>query len=165
MSGTVRIGVAGLGYWGPNLARNFAAIDGCELAWCCDASPAARERWARSFPSARFTAELDDLLADPELDAVVLATPVPTHGPLAERVLDAGKHCFVEKPLAYSVAEAERAVAAADRAGRILMVGHLLVYHPGVQKLEEIAAAGELGDLHYLYSHRLNLVQFRTYEK
>src|SRR5206468_5498704 len=78
VSEPVRVGVAGLGYWGPNLARNFAGIDGCELTWCCDASPASRERWARAFPSARFTAELDDLLADPALDAVVLATPVPT---------------------------------------------------------------------------------------
>jgi predicted dehydrogenase len=160
----IRIGVAGLGYWGPNLARNFAAIEGCELAWCCDASATQRERWAAAFPSARFTGELQDLLDDPELDAVVLATPVPTHGPLAERVLAAGKHCFVEKPLAYSVAEAQAAVAAAARADRILMVGHLLVYHPGVSKLEEIAAAGELGDIHYIYSNRLNLGKLRADE-
>ena len=161
---TVRIGVAGLGYWGPNLARNFAAIAGCELAWCCDASAEARERWAPAFPSARFTAELDDLLGDPELDAVVLATPVPTHGALAERVLAAGKHCFVEKPLAQSVAEAERAVAAAERAGRLLMAGHLLEYHPGVARLKELAASGELGEIHYLYSERLNLGQLRRDE-
>ena len=109
----VSIGVAGLGYWGPNIARNLAQLPGVELAWCCDASPEARERWAASFPGARFTADLDDLLSDDTLDAVVLATPVPTHGALAERVLDAGKHCFVEKPLAQSVEEAERAVAAA----------------------------------------------------
>ena len=160
----IRIGVAGLGYWGPNLARNFGAIGGCELAWCCDASPAARERWAASFPSARFTADVQDLLDDDALDAVVLATPVPTHGPLAERVLAAGKHCFVEKPLAYSVAEAEAAASAAERADRILMVGHLLVYHPGVAKLEEIAATGELGDIHYIYSHRLNLGKLRADE-
>jgi predicted dehydrogenase len=160
----IRVGVAGLGYWGPNLARNFAAIPGCELAWCCDASEAQRERWAPAFPGARFTGELQDLLDDPELDAVVLATPVPTHGPLAERVLAAGKHCFVEKPLAYSVAEAEATVEAAKRAGRILMVGHLLVYHPGVSKLEEIASAGELGDVHYIYSNRLNLGKLRADE-
>jgi predicted dehydrogenase len=160
----IRIGVAGLGYWGPNLARNFAAIDGCELAWCCDASEEQRARWSAAFPDARFTGELQDLLDDPELDAVVLATPVPTHGPLAERVLAAGKHCFVEKPLAYSVAEAQAAVAAAAQADRILMVGHLLVYHPGVAKLEQIVADGELGDLHYIYSHRLNLGKLRTDE-
>ncbi len=160
----MRVGVAGLGYWGPNLARNFAAIAGCELAWCCDASAEARERWQPSFPAARFTAELDELLGDPELDAVVLATPVPTHGPLAERVLAAGKHCFVEKPLAASVAEAERAVAAAEEAGRVLMVGHLLEYHPGVAKLKEIAVSGELGGIHYVYSNRLNLGKLRADE-
>src|ERR671915_531871 len=161
---TVRIGVAGLGYWGPNLARNFAAIEGCELAWCCDGAAAARERWAPAFPGARFTDSLDDLLADTALDAVVLATPVPTHGELAERVLRAGKHCFVEKPLAQSVAEGERAVAAAERAGRTLMVGHLLEYHPGVAKLKEIADSGELGDIHYIYGNRLNLGKLRADE-
>ena len=160
----MKVGVAGLGYWGPNLARNFASIAGCELAWCCDPSAQARERWRPSFPAARFSGELDDLLADPALDAVVLATPVPTHGPLAERVLAAGKHCFVEKPLAASVAEAERAVAAAEAAGRLLMVGHLLEYHPGVAKLKEIAVSGELGDIHYVYSNRLNLGQLRADE-
>jgi predicted dehydrogenase len=160
----VRIGVAGLGYWGPNLARNFAAIAGCELAWCCDGSDAARERWRPAFPGARFTGSLDDLLGDPQLDAVVLATPVPTHGPLAERVLRAGKHCFVEKPLAASVADAERAVVAAAETGRTLMVGHLLEYHPGVARLKEIADSGELGDIHYVYSNRLNLGKLRADE-
>jgi predicted dehydrogenase len=157
----VRVGVVGLGYWGPNLARNFAAIGGCELAWCCDSDDERRERWARAFPGARFTADLDDLLADAGLDAVVLATPVATHGPLAQRVLTAGKHCFVEKPLAYTVEDAERAVAAARESGRTLMVGHLLVHHPGVEKLKAIADAGELGDIRYIYSHRLNLGQLR----
>jgi predicted dehydrogenase len=161
---TIRVGVAGLGYWGPNLARNFAALPGCELTWCCDASDAARERLARSFPRTRFTADLGDLLADPQLDAVVLATPVPTHAALAEQVLQAGKHCFVEKPLAQSVADAERAVAAAAASGRVLMVGHLLQYHPGVAKLKEIAGSGELGDIHYIYSNRLNLGQLRADE-
>ncbi len=160
----IRIGVVGLGYWGPNLARNFAAIAGCELAWCCDASDSARARWAPAFPTARFTADLDDLLDDPDLDAVVLATPVPSHGPLAERVLRAGKHVLVEKPLAYTVEDAERAVAAAAAADRILMVGHLLVYHPGVEMLKEIAGSGELGDIHYIYSHRLNLGKLRSDE-
>src|ERR687896_1541651 len=161
---TVRIGVAGLGYWGPNLARNFAAIDGCELAWCCDASAAARERWAPSYPGARTATSLDDLLADGELDAVALATPVATHGTLAERVLRAGKHCCVEKPLAQSVAEAESAVAAAAESRRLLMVGHLLEYHPGVARLKEIAASGELGQIHYLYTNRLNLGVLRADE-
>jgi predicted dehydrogenase len=161
---TVRVGIAGLGYWGPNLARNFDSIEGCEVAWLCDADPQALARIGSRIPSARTTGDLGDLLADDTLDAVVLATPVPTHAELAERVLAAGKHCFVEKPLGVSVAEAERAVAAAEAAGRILMVGHLLEYHPGVAKLKEIADAGDLGDIHYVYSHRLNLGKLRADE-
>ena len=163
--GSLRVGVAGLGYWGPNLARNFAAIPGCELAWCCDASPEARERIGRQFPSARLTDDLGELLGDPELDAIVLATPVPTHADLAVRVLEAGKHCFVEKPLAQSVVDAERAVAAAESSGQTLMVGHLLEYHPGVQKLKELAESGELGEeIYYIYGNRLNLGKLRADE-
>jgi predicted dehydrogenase len=162
--GKIRIGVAGLGYWGPNLARNFAALPGCELAWCCDASEPARARAAAMFPQARVTADLQDLLEDPELDAIALATPVPSHADLATRVLEAGKHCFVEKPLAQSVADAQRAVAASERSGRILMVGHLLEYHPGVQKLKELATAGELGEIYYIYGNRLNLGKLRADE-
>jgi predicted dehydrogenase len=162
--GDVRVGVVGLGYWGPNLARNFTALDGCELRWCCDLSEEARERLRPGFPSARFTADLADLLADPELDAVVVATGVPTHAPLATSVLEAGKHCFVEKPLARSVDDASAVAAAAEAAGRTLMVGHLLEYHPGVGKLKEVADSGELGDIYYVYSHRLNLGKIREDE-
>jgi len=164
MSAPLRVAVVGLGYWGPNLARNFAALPGCELAWCCDASEANRERFAPSFPGARFTADLDELLADESLDAVALATPVPTHAALAQRVLQAGKHCFVEKPLAQSVADAEAAVAAAKDAGRVLMVGHLLEYHPGVIKLKELIDEGELGRVLYIYGNRLNLGKLRADE-
>jgi predicted dehydrogenase len=161
----LRIGVVGLGYWGPNLARNFAAIADCELAYVCDADPVARERVARMFPEARAAADLDELLGDPELDAVALATPVPTHGVLAVRVLEAGKHCFVEKPLAQSVADAQRAVDAAQRSGGVLMVGHLLEYHPGVRKLKELTDSGELGDeIYYIYGNRLNLGKLRADE-
>jgi predicted dehydrogenase len=163
-SSRVSVGVVGLGYWGPNLARNFAALPECELAWCCDADVARRERLASQFPSARFTGDLDELLSDPALDAVVLATPVPTHATLAARVLQAGKHCFVEKPLAQSVADAELAVAAAAEAGRLLMVGHLLEYHPGVLALKEVVDSGELGELRYIYGNRLNLGQLRADE-
>ena len=162
---TIRVGVAGLGYWGPNLARNFAGLPGCELTWCCDASEAARERVRARRSRTRASPPTSTTCSrDPELDAIVLATPVPTHGALAEQVLRAGKHCFVEKPLAQSVADAERAVAAAAETGRILMVGHLLQYHPGVAKLKEIADSGELGEIHYIYSNRLNLGQLRADE-
>jgi predicted dehydrogenase len=158
------VGVAGLGYWGPNLARNFAALPGSELGWGCDADPDARERFATAFPDARVTGDLEELLGDPQLDAVALATPVPTHAELARRVLQAGKHCFVEKPLAQSTADAERALDAARDAGRILMVGHLLEYHPGVRKLKELAESGSLGEIRYVYSHRLNLGKLRDDE-
>jgi predicted dehydrogenase len=160
----IQIGVAGLGYWGPNLARNFRELPGSDLRWLCDGSEAARDKAAAHFPGVRVTAELDDLLADPELDAVALATPVPSHADLAVRVLEAGKHCFVEKPLAQSVADAERAVAAAARAGKILMVGHLLEYHPGVLALKGLADSGELGDIYYIYGNRLNLGKLRADE-
>ncbi|HUY59838.1 MAG TPA: Gfo/Idh/MocA family oxidoreductase [Solirubrobacteraceae bacterium] len=160
----IQIGVVGLGYWGPNLARNFASLPGCELSWVCDGSEAARAKAAAQFPRARVAAELDELLDDPELDAIVLATPVPTHAELAVRVLEANKHCFVEKPLAQSVADAERAVAAAATSGRILMVGHLLEYHPGVLKLKELKDSGELGEIYYIYGNRLNLGKLRADE-
>jgi predicted dehydrogenase len=160
----VRLAVVGLGYWGPNLARNFAALDDCELRWCCDVSEEKRQRLQSSFPGARFTADLGDLLADPELDAVVLATDVPSHARLATEVLQAGKHCFVEKPLARSAAEAAALVDEAATADRVLMVGHLLEYHPGVAKLKEMVDSGELGDVRYVYSNRLNLGQVRADE-
>jgi predicted dehydrogenase len=162
--GPVKIGVVGLGYWGPNLARNFAAIHGCELAWLCDPSPEAVERLAQSFPQARATQALEDLLRDPELDAVALATPVPTHAELAIAVANADKHCFVEKPLATTALEAQRVVEAAARANRTLMVGHLLEYHPAVTRLHEMLGAGEVGELYYVYSNRLNLGQLRADE-
>jgi predicted dehydrogenase len=160
----ITVGVVGLGYWGPNLARNFDALPGSELRWCCDDRAEVRERHARQFQNARFTGELADLLSDPGLDAVVLATPVPTHSALAVQVLEAGKHCFVEKPLAQSVAAAERAVAAQRESGRVLMVGHLLQYHPAIHRLKEIADSGELGDIRYIYGNRLNLGKLRTDE-
>ncbi len=162
---SLRIAVVGLGYWGPNLARNFAAIPGCELAWCCDPSPEARERIAASLPQARMTGDLAEVLADDTLDAVALATPVVSHADLAVRVLEAGKHCFVEKPLAQSVTDAERVVAAADACHRVLMVGHLLEYHPGVQQLKQLTDSGELGDrIYYIYGNRLNLGKLRADE-
>ena len=160
----VRVGVTGLGYWGPNLARNFDRLPGAELAWICDGSEEALGRHAAAFPEARASTDLDDLLRDRGLDAVVVATPVPTHAGLAERVLVAGKHCFVEKPLAQSAADAERVVAAAREADRLLMVGHLLEYHPGMEMLGALADSGELGDIHYIYGNRLNLGKLRAEE-
>jgi predicted dehydrogenase len=160
----LRVAVAGLGYWGPNIARNFAALPDAELAWLCDVDEANRARVAPMFPGVRLAADVAEVLADDSVDAVALATPVPTHASLAIRVLQAGKHCFVEKPMAQSVAEAEAVVAAAEAAGRTLMVGHLLEYHPGVVKLKELIDEGALGRVLYIYGNRLNLGKLRADE-
>ena len=162
MSVPVRIGLAGLGYWGPNLARNFEEL--ADLRWVCDLEADRRERFAARYPSARATAEFDDLLDDPELDAIVVATPVVTHFELAARALHAGKHVFVEKPPALSGAEAEELCAVAEEADRVLMPGHLLLYHPGVRKLKELVDSGDLGETLYLYGNRQNLGQIRKDE-
>jgi predicted dehydrogenase len=162
--GKLRVGVAGLGYWGGNVARNFEALPGCELAWCCDLDPARGEPQSGAFPRARFTADLERMLADERLDAVAVATPVPTHATVAERALEAGKHCFVEKPLACDGASAERLAALADERGLTLMVGHLLAYHPALVELKRLCDAGELGETRYIYSQRLNLGRLRADE-
>ena len=164
MPDPVRIGMVGIGYWGPNIARNLNAIEGCELAWICDADEAMREKWARVYTDTRFTAELDELLADDSLDAVAITSPVPTHAPLAKRVLESGKHAFVEKPLAQNVADAEDLVSTAADNDRVLMVGHLLEYHPAINQLREMIEAGDLGDIRYIYGQRLNLGRIRADE-
>ena len=130
----MRVGVVGLGGWGKNLLRNFGTLPEADLRWGCDADPATRES-TPAYPQAHFTAELDDLLADPELEAVVLATPVPTHYELARRSLEAGKHVMVEKPMTFRAAEAHELREVVRRTGLTLMVGHLLRFHPAVDKL------------------------------
>jgi predicted dehydrogenase len=164
MSQPIRLGVVGLGHWGPNLARNFDALSESDLAWICDGFPEQLGSMRSRFPAARATADIEELLADPALDAVAIATPVPTHAPLARRCLEAGKHVFVEKPLAQSVADAEQVVAAAREHDRTLMVGHLLEYHPGLERLKELVDSGELGTVHYIYGNRLNLGKLRADE-
>jgi predicted dehydrogenase len=152
---TVKVGVVGLGYWGPNLARNFDAL--AELAWVCDSDADAVERAAGRFPQARATTDFDELLADDTLDAVAVATPVPSHYELTRRVLEAGRHVLVEKPPAMTGAEIEELVGLADERDRVLMPGHLLLYHPGVQKLKQLIDDGVLGDVLYIYGNRQNL--------
>jgi predicted dehydrogenase len=156
------VGLVGLGYWGPNLARNFDELS--ELRWLCDASPDALDRFGARYPRARTTTDLDDLLGDSELDAIVVATPAVTHYELSKRALEAGKHVLVEKPPAMNAAEAEDLVATAEAAGRVLMPGHLLLYHPAVRKVKELVDAGELGDVLCVYSNRQNLGKIRTDE-
>jgi predicted dehydrogenase len=165
MSGErIRVGLAGLGYWGPNLARNFDDLPGAELAWICDMDDERRDRYAARFPNAQATANFDDLLADDALDAVVIATPVPTHADLARRALNAGKHVFVEKPVALTAADAEEVSSLAEERGLVLMPGHLLLYHPAVRALKEIVASGDLGRLLVVYGNRQNFGKIRRDE-
>jgi predicted dehydrogenase len=160
----VRVAVTGLGYWGPNLARNLDRLPGVELAYCCDLSEEVRAKAAQQFPRAVVTDDLQRVLDDPSVDAVVVATSVPTHYELGKRVLAAGKHALIEKPMALKAAHAEELVKMADERGLRLMVGHLLEYHPGVRKVKELLEAGDLGETFYVYSHRLNLGKVRADE-
>jgi predicted dehydrogenase len=156
------VGQVGLGYWGKNLARNFDEL--AELTWLCDAVPETREEFARRYPQARVTDSFEELLADDGLDAVVIATPVPTHHEFALQALEAGKHVFVEKPPAMREAEMDELVAAAEKRRLTLMPGHLLLYHPGVVKLKELVDGGGLGEVLCVYGNRQNLGIIRQNE-
>jgi predicted dehydrogenase len=157
-----KLGQAGLGAWGKNLARNFDEL--ADLAWLCDAEEARRSEFAARYPQARVTGDFDVLLADPELEAVVIATPVPTHYELAKLALEAGKHVFVEKPPAMRAQEMEELCELAEQNGLVLMPGHLLLYHPAVTTLKSLIQAGELGDVLCVYSNRQNLGVIRKHE-
>ena len=159
---TRRVGVVGLGYWGPNLARNFDDL--AELAWLWTRARSGSEQFAARYPNATVTGDLDAMLADDSLDAVVVATPVPTHYELAKRALEAGKHVLVEKPPAMRAAEMDELVELAAARDLVLMPGHLLLYHPGVQKLKALIDAGELGEVLCVYGNRQNLGIVRTNE-
>jgi predicted dehydrogenase len=158
----LRVAQAGFGPWGKNLARNLAAL--AELAWVCDIEAERRDEARARHPHARTAEDFDELLADETLDAVAVATPVPTHYELARRTLEAGKHVFVEKPPAMTGAEIDELVGLAEERDLVLMPGHLLLYHPGVRKLEELIASGTLGDVLYVYGNRQNLGVIRTVE-
>ncbi len=159
---TTRLAQIGVGQWGKNLARNFARL--ADLAWLCDVDTGQHAELAQHYPAARTTASVDDVLADDSIEAVVIATPVPTHYDLARRALEADKHVFVEKPPAMRGPELEELCDLAEERGRVLMPGHLLLYHPGVRRLKEIVDSGELGDVLYVYGNRQNLGTFRTNE-
>jgi predicted dehydrogenase len=158
----LNVGVVGLNYWGPNLVRNFDGL--ADLTWLCDLDEEHLRPLAERYPHARATTKLDDLLADDTLDAVVIATPVPTHYALAKQALEAGKHVFVEKPPAMRAVEMDELVRLADDAERVLMPGHLLLYHPAVVKLKELIDGGELGDVLCVYGNRVNLGIVRSNE-
>jgi predicted dehydrogenase len=160
----VSVGIVGLGYWGPNLARAFAELPEVELKWLCDSDADTRARLHARYPDARVTPSFDDLIDDDDLDAVVVATPPITHAELALAALRRNKHVFVEKPLALETSDAERVAREASDRGLCLIVGHVLLHHPAIRKLKELLETEELGDVFYLYGNRQNLGKVRRDE-
>lgn len=160
----LRVGVVGFGYWGPNLVRNVDKLGDAELVVLCDLSPANLERFSATYPGVATTQDLAAMLTDFDLDAVVVASSAPSHFAIASKVLEAGLHCFVEKPLTLTSADAEKLVALAEERGVTLMVGHLMVYHSVIGWIRDYIASGDLGDVLYVYLQRLNLGKVRTEE-
>jgi len=156
------VAVVGLGYWGPNRLRALADIEGMNVTWICDRDEKQLAKLANRHPHTRATTDLDEALADDDLDAVVLATPVFTHHSLGSAALRAGKHVFVEKPLAGSSGEAIDLFSIAEECDRTLMCGHTFLYSPPVRRIKEILDAGELGDLYFISSSRTNLGPYRS---
>jgi predicted dehydrogenase len=158
----LRVAVIGAGSWGRNHVRSVASLADAELAAVCDLSPKVRDAMARNYPAALVTDDVDAALA--AADAVVVATPATSHATLAARAIERGLPVLVEKPFTLTSAEAERVVGLAERTGVPLVVGHLLVFHPAVERLKAMIAGGELGEVYYLYSQRVNLGQVRPDE-
>lgn len=158
----VKLGVIGAGTWGKNHVRTAAVTPDAELAAVCDTREAVRQAVARQHPTAFVTDDVDALLS--RVDAVVIATPATTHAAIARRAVEAGKPCLVEKPFALNVKEAEAVGAAAAARGVPVMAGHLLVFHPAVERLASLMRGGELGRVYYMYSLRVNLGQVRADE-
>lgn len=156
------IGLVGLGYWGKNILRNLYQLNALHSA--CDINPSALSEHNKNFPGVNFTDSYDKLLKNPEIKALVISTPAATHYELAEKAIEAGKDVFIEKPLALTVKEGEKLVELAEEANRILMVGHILQYHPAVLRIKELVSSGELGKIQYIYSNRLNIGKLRTEE-
>ena len=160
----LRIGQVGLGMWGANLFRNFCAIDNAKVVACCDRDKAKLEKAKAAYSHIKITQDAQDLMRDKNVDAVVIATPPSSHGRLAELALKNGKHVFVEKPVALKVKDAVKICAIAEKKRLTLMVGHLLLHHPAVRYLKEVIDSGEIGQVFYLYSTRVNLGQVRLEE-
>jgi predicted dehydrogenase len=158
------IGMIGAGNWGMNWVRTLAGLPEAELRWCCDLSEASLKRVRQQFPQVRATTRLEDLLDDPTLEGVVIATIAPTHFDVARRALEAGKHVLVEKPMTLTTADAVALSNLARQRQRVLMVGHLLEYHPAVLYIKKMIDSGELGEVYYLYSQRLNYGTVRSGE-
>jgi predicted dehydrogenase len=157
----IEIGVIGYGYWGPNLVRNFAETDGAAVRAVSDLDPAQRALVQRRYPAVHTTADFRDLLNDPAIDAIAIATPVHTHFELALAALRAGKHVWVEKPMTQTADQARRLIDEADRRGLVLIVDHTFIYTGAVMKMAEIMRAGELGRIYYYDSIRVNLGLFQ----
>ena len=151
------VAVVGLGYWGPNLLRVLADKPEAQVRWICDLDRERLNRYRRRYPSVRITSHIERVLADPGVDTVIIATPVNTHYALAAQALEAGKHVFVEKPLAPSSELADDLAAMAAERGRILMCGHTFVYSPPVRAIKRMLEAGQLGDIYFISSSRVNL--------
>lgn len=160
----VSVGVVGVGGWGKNLARNYGQIPGAHLKYLCDLDAGKLESMAEQVAPEITTQRFADLLEDEDLEAIVIATTGPTHFDLCKQAILAGKDVYVEKPMVLSVSDAEALVDLAEKEQRILMVGHLLEYHPVVQKLKDMIDSDELGDIRYVYSQRLNLGTVRADE-
>ncbi|MGH9773149.1 MAG: Gfo/Idh/MocA family protein, partial [Candidatus Acidiferrales bacterium] len=153
----MKAAVIGYGYWGPNLVRNLAQTDDMEVAWCVDKREARRILAKKQHPTVQVTGNADEVFEDPTVDAMVIATPVGTHFALAKRALENGKHVLVEKPMTQTVAQSEELIELARKNGRVLMVDHTFIYTGAVRKMKEIIEVGELGDLYYFDSVRINL--------
>jgi predicted dehydrogenase len=153
----VNVGVVGLGYWGPNLVRNFQDLEVAEITWMCDRRPGLLKALGRRYPAVQTTVDLDEMLADDTLEAIAIATPVSTHYDVAMRALAAGKHVFVEKPLAHSSEHAEVMIDTASLQGLVLMPGHTFLYSPPVNLVHDLITSGELGDIYFISMSRVNL--------
>lgn len=158
----IRIGVIGCGYWGPNLIRNFSHLKGSDVVMCSDLSEERLTHMRSLYPKLETTTDYRRILSSP-VDAVVVATPPETHAKLTIEALRAGKHVFVEKPLALSSAEGASMVAEAEKAKRVLLVGHTFVYTAAVNKIKEVIDSGELGDIFYVSTTRVNLGIFQEH--
>ena len=156
------VAVVGCGYWGPNLIRNFNSLPECRVKTICDLDRERLDHLARTYPGTTVTTDFAEVVADPGVDAVAIATPVRAHFPLAEQCLKAGKHTFIEKPMAASSEECRKLIDLAAARKRTLMVGHTFVYTAPVRRIKEIIASGDIGEVLYICSRRLNLGLFQN---
>jgi len=153
----VKVAVIGCGYWGPNIIRNICEVDDCQLFACCDINEKRLFSIKKRYPSVNLSLDYRELLKNPEVDAVVIVTPAETHFKIAKEAFLHGKHVLVEKPITFDVKEAEELITISQKAKKILMVGHTFEYNPAVIKAKEYISNGDLGQLYYITSRRLNL--------